>query len=268
MLSQDHIAAYQHDGVVRIKNAFSQEWLDEVRSSIEFGRANPGPMYLDYSKDTSPGTYCTDMWIWRENTHMKNFIFNSPAAELAGEVMEANSVALVTDNWLVREAGAVNKAPWHHDNPYFDVSGEWCVLWMGLEPVRQGEGVVFLKGSYKWGRKFMPLSFAGTGQKAALQEPYEPTPDFTENLADYDVLEFDLDPGDCLIFDSHTLHGAPNPVPPERTVNRLTMRFAHGNAAFEKRGSWTDAQTEYWQAHGMKEGEPIVGDLLPLVWSR
>ena len=139
---------------------------------------------------------------------------------------------------------------------------------MGLEPVRQGEGVVFLKGSHKWGRKFMPLSFAGTGQKAALQEPYEPTPGFTENLIDYDVQEFDLDPGDCLIFDSHTLHGAPNPVPPERTVNRLTMRFAHGNAAFEKRGSWTDAQTEYWQAQGLKEGEPIVGDLLPLVWSR
>ena len=52
MLTQEHIAAYQNDGVVRIKNAFSQEWLDEVRSSIEFGRANPGPMYLDYSKDT------------------------------------------------------------------------------------------------------------------------------------------------------------------------------------------------------------------------
>ena len=57
-------------------------------------------------------------------------------------------------------------------------------------------------------------------------------------------------------------------MPPERTVNGLTMRFAHGNAAFEKRGIGTDAQTEYWQAHGMKEGEPIVGDLLPLVWSR
>jgi hypothetical protein len=127
MLTQEHRAAYQNDGVVRIKNAFSQEWLDEVRSSIEFGRANPGPMYLDYSKDTNPGTYCTDMWIWRENIHMKNFIFNSPAAELAGEAMEASSVALVTDNWLVREAGAVNRAPWHHDNPYFDVSGEWCV---------------------------------------------------------------------------------------------------------------------------------------------
>jgi len=44
---------------------------------------------------------------------------------------------------------------------------------MGLEPVRRGEGVVFLKGLHKWGRRFMPLSFAGTGLKAALQDPYD-----------------------------------------------------------------------------------------------
>ena len=42
MLSQEHMAAYQNNGVVRIKSAFSQEWLDEARRSIEFGRSNPG----------------------------------------------------------------------------------------------------------------------------------------------------------------------------------------------------------------------------------
>ena len=38
MLTQEHMSAYRNDGVVQIKNAFSQEWLDEVRSLIEFGR--------------------------------------------------------------------------------------------------------------------------------------------------------------------------------------------------------------------------------------
>ncbi|MEI9414423.1 phytanoyl-CoA dioxygenase family protein [Mesorhizobium sp. Cs1321R2N1] len=123
MLSDQQIRAYEEDGVVVLRNVFSKDWLDEVRRAVNFGRANPGPMYLDYSKDTKPGTYCADMWIWRENEHMKNFIFNSPAARLAGETMRAESVALITDNWMVREAGAVNRAPWHQDNPYFDVSG-------------------------------------------------------------------------------------------------------------------------------------------------
>ena len=59
-------------------------------------------MYLDYSTDTNPGTDCADMWIWRENAHMNNLIFNSLAAELAGKAIDGNSVALVAENWLVR----------------------------------------------------------------------------------------------------------------------------------------------------------------------
>jgi hypothetical protein len=47
------------------------------------------------------------------------------------------------------------------------------------------------------------------------------------------------------------------------------MRFAKGDALFEKRGSWTDEQTDYWEAHGMREGKPLVkGSLLPIVWQR
>ena len=54
---------------------------------------------------------------------MRSFIFDSPAAEITGELMDVDSVMLVTDNWLIRAEGAVNKAPWHHDGPYFDLDG-------------------------------------------------------------------------------------------------------------------------------------------------
>jgi hypothetical protein len=108
-----------------------------------------------------------------------------------------------------------------------------------------------------------------------LAAPFQITRESTTNVCGttsvliYTRNEFELAPGDCLIFDSHTVHGAPNPVPPSETVNRLTMRFAKGDALFEKRGSWTDEQTDYWEAHGMREGKPLVkGSLLPIVWQR
>jgi len=77
------------------------------------------------------------------------------------EIMDVPSVMRVTDNWLIRETGAVNKAPWHHDAPYFDLDGKGCVLWMALETVGPGEGIVVLEGSHRWGRTFIPESFAG-----------------------------------------------------------------------------------------------------------
>ena len=257
---------YEADGVVCVRRVFDDDWLERVARSIARGRAEPTEMYIDYSADTRPGTYCADMWIWRGNPEMRRFIFESPAAELAGRLMGAASVMLVTDNWLVREAGAVNRAPWHHDDPYFDVGGRWCVLWMGLEPVGIGEGVAFLKGSHKWGRRFMPHSFAGTGPKAEPRPPYEPLPDFDADLDRYDVLEFDLRPGDCLVFDSLTVHGALHARPPLRTVRRLTMRFAPGDATFEKRGPWTDAQCDYLRRFGHRPGRRLTGNMLPLLW--
>lgn len=265
-INEEQLWQYRSDGVVCLHQVFDRDWLDVVAQSISRGRANPSEMYLDYSAETKPGSYCTDMWIWRDNLEMAKFIFESPAAAVVGELMDSESVMLVTDNWLVREAGAVNRAPWHHDNSYFDVSGEWCVLWMGLEPVGSGEGVVFLKGSHRWGRQFMPMSFTGTGPKGELQTPYEPTPDFDAMLDDYEVLEYALNPGDCLVFDSRTVHGAPNPVPPKHSVRRLTMRFAKGDAYFEKRGPWTDAQCDYLQRFGHRIGEPLAGELLPELW--
>ena len=269
MINSRQRESYEQDGVVCLRSVFDAHWLSVIADAIEQGRANPGPMYVDYSAETIPGTYSTDFWIWQNVQPMKEFIFNSPSARITGELMDVNSVMLVTDNWLIRTAGAVNKAPWHHDGPYFDLDGKWCVLWMALEPVGLGEGVVFLKGSHRWGRQFMPESFTGSGPKSELLEPYELIPDYSLELNRFDVAEFELEPGDCLVFDALTVHGAPNPKPQQSDSHRLTMRFADGNAVYRPRGPWTLEMTEYLERKfGLVEGGPYCCELLPILWSR
>ena len=269
MIDTDLRQSYEADGVVCLRRAFDPEWLTVVAEAIDLGRANPGPMYIDYSAETRPGTYCTDFWIWQRVPAMRRFVFDSPAAGIAGEVMGVDSVTLVTDNWLVRAAGAVNKAPWHHDAPYFDLDGKWCVLWMALEPVGPGEGIVFLKGSHKWGKLFMPESFAGTGPKSELQAPYERTPDFAQMADGCFPVEYALEPGDCLVFDALTVHGAPDARPQQRSSRRLTMRFAAGDAVYRRRGAWTRDMTDFLEhEYGLIEGGPYRCDLLPVLWSR
>ena len=269
MIGADLRRAYETDGVVCLRSAFDARWLAIAADAIEQGRANPGPMYIDYSAETKPGTYCGDFWIWQRAPAMRTFIFESPAARIVGELMGVPSVMLVTDNWLVRDAGAVNKAPWHHDAPYFDLDGKWCVLWMALEPVGPGEGIVVLKGSHKWGRTFMPESFAGTGPKAEPQGPYERTPDFARELERHVPVEYTLEPGDCLVFDALTVHGVPEAPLQTHASRRLTMRFAEDDAVYRRRGPWTLDMTEILEReYGLVEGGPYRCDLLPVLWSR
>jgi ectoine hydroxylase-related dioxygenase (phytanoyl-CoA dioxygenase family) len=268
MIDAETREIYERDGVVCLRKAFSIDWLVLAAQAITRSRSKPGPMFIDYSKDTKANSYFGDFWVWPNVPEMRDFIFHSPAAQLAGEVLGVTSTMLVTDNWLVREAGTTNRAPWHHDGPYFDLDGRWCVLWMGLEPIEYGEGIVFLKGSHKWKRHFMPESFAGTGPKDAPVKPYELIPNFTQELHQHDVLEYLLAPGDCLVFDSLTVHGAPNPLPAQTTTRRLTMRFADGEATYRRRGPWTNDMTDYLEEnYGLFEGGPYTCELLPILWS-
>ena len=108
----------------------------------------------------------------------------------------------------------------------------------------------------------------GTGPKGDLIAPYEATPDFSQELDQYEVLEYALEPGDCLIFDALTMHGAPNPVPPQRGVRRFTLRLADGAATYRRRGPWTLEMTEYLEREcDLIEGGPYACDLLPILWT-
>ena len=75
MIDSDVRHACATDGVVRLRAAFDAGWLAVASDAIEQGRANPDPMYIDYSAQMKPGTYCGDFWIWRQVPAMRAFIF-------------------------------------------------------------------------------------------------------------------------------------------------------------------------------------------------
>ena len=86
MIDADLRRAYETDGVVCLRQTFDTGWLQVAFDAIEQGQTNPGPMYVDYSAETTPGTYYGDFWTWPQVPAMRTFIFDSPAARLVGEV--------------------------------------------------------------------------------------------------------------------------------------------------------------------------------------
>ena len=61
----------------------------------------------------------------------KDFVFNSPTSKIAAELLEAQKINLVMDNWFFREAGSKSSPPFHHDISYFDFEGSM------IEPVER-----------------------------------------------------------------------------------------------------------------------------------
>lgn len=225
LVSPTHIDTFRRDGVVHIEHAFEPGWLELLDQGIEADLGNPSPRFEERRSEPASGRYCEDYWVWSRIPQFETFVRESPAARLAAAVLGASRINLVMDNWFMREAGSVAHAPWHHDIAYFDFEGRMCVLWLPLEATGKSEGIEFVRGSHLWDKLFMRIFFDG---HQAAQPPgwvngryYDLPPDIDRRRDEFDVVGFDLQPGDCLLFDIRTLHGSPPDVVPTRTTATL-----------------------------------------------
>ena len=204
----------------------------------------------------------------------KDFVFNSPYAKIACELMSAKKINLVMDNWFLREGGSKSSTPFHHDISYFDMDGTMCVLWLPLQPTGKNEGVVWVKGSHLWNKLFLRVLFKD-GHKVEGNEcivdgkKYELPPDILGNKDKYEFLQWDCKLGDAVIFDMRTLHGTLSSSIPEKTLSRYTLRVAKEDAKISYVGDWTSYNyRKAMQDAGYKNGDSLGGSMFPQLWPK
>lgn len=263
----DAIAQFERDGVVCLRGQFDKNWIDLTRRGIRRNLDNPSPFFRDHTPAGSPGRYVFDFWSWPTVPEFEDLIFNSPAAGIAGQLMRARQATLLMDNWFMRERGAVNGAPWHHDEPYFDFEGRMCILWMPMEPVNREDGLTFVGGSHRWGKLFMASQFSENVPFSCDGDLYADVPDISASPEQYDLLSWDMAPGDCLVFDFRTLHAATAGTKPlDTTIHRMSLRFGAEDTIFQPRGAWTREITDHLTSLGQNPGAVLTNALTPTVW--
>jgi len=269
-LSQQDREIFRRDGVVNLKGAFGAEWLDLLGRGIDRNMATPSPRFEARTMDGSTARYCEDFWVWSEFTEFEEFVRHSPASELAADLLDARRINLVMDNWFLREAGAKSRPPWHHDIAYFDFEGTMCVLWLPLEETPKENGIAFVRGSHLWGKLFQRVFFKSheaAGKPGVVNgQAYEAPPDIDADPGAYDLVAFDCAPGDCIMFDMRTLHGALAETVPDRTIRRYTLRMTAEDGRIRYRGDWAKAERAIFEAAGHKEGDAIDSDFFPRLW--
>ena len=58
------------------------------------------------------------------------------ADEVAARLMGSRTARFFHEHVLVKEPGATERTPWHHDQPYYPVDGDQNVsMWIALDPV-------------------------------------------------------------------------------------------------------------------------------------
>lgn len=260
-VTQDEVDTFQRDGVVCLRGLFDPTWVERMRASAEQSMAAPGELHAELANEHGDqGRFFHDTFVWTRDSDCKDFVFESPAAQIAGALMQSDKINIFFDQWLIKEPGTALKTPWHHDMTYWPINGtQICTLWLALDPVSAQSGAVeYVKGSHKWGQKYRPASFGSSNQ---YTEDIPDVPDIETMRDTLDIAQFDLQPGDCTIHHGLTVHGAPGNLSNETRRRAYTSRWTGDDVVFHPR----DGIQEMPPMPDIPAGGPIDSDLWPKI---
>ena len=261
LVSEADIVAYERDGAVCLRGVFA-DWVETIAAGIERNMAEPGEYAAENLKEGETGRFFDDYCNWQRIAEFSDVVHNSPAAQIAAEIMRSKTAQFFHDHVLVKEPGTSKPTPWHQDIPYYFVDGRQTVsFWIPIDPVRDAT-LRMIAGSHRWDRMVLPVKWLA-GEAFYDKGEYLPVPDPDAEPDKYHVLEWQMEPGDCVLFDYRTVHGARANMA-DRRRRAFSMRWVGDDARYVTRPGRTSPP---FPGHGMKDGERLREDWFPVIWT-
>ena len=88
IVTVQEVRTYQEQGVVCLRGVFG-EWIERLTKGIARNRANPSQFSEWLRAEDSKSFYFNDFLNWRQIPEFEEFVYGSPAGEIAGKLMEA-----------------------------------------------------------------------------------------------------------------------------------------------------------------------------------
>jgi ectoine hydroxylase-related dioxygenase (phytanoyl-CoA dioxygenase family) len=261
-INEAEIAAYERDGVLRLTGVVDDEWRARLGAAIERDLQHPGEFTHGY--EAASGRFHATSRKWTTDTDVRDYVFDSPLPELAATLMRSRKVNLLYDQMFVKEPGTDAPTPWHCDHVVWPLDGKQVIsFWLALDPVTADSGrVEFVRGSHLWKKRYQARSFAKSRLSYPTVEGLEEFPDVNADRAAYDIVTWDLAPGDVIAFTSRTLHGAAGNARADRRRRGYTIRYTGDDITYRPDNFTVPVTLNPYLA----VGDPLDSQLFPIVW--
>ena len=264
-VSDEDIAAYHADGAIAVREVLDSKWLARLREAVEDDIRSPGPFYHGY--DSDEGMFHGNLRLWQHHACFREICLDSHLPQLAQSVLQSRKINLLYDQLFVKESSMSQRTRWHNDQPYWPVSGTQVIsIWLAMDKTTAENGrVEFIRGSHLWNKWYQPEPFGKTQAINGYERnpDYEDIPDIEANREDYDIISWDLEPGDAFIFSAMTVHGAGGSQLKDRRRRGYTVRYTGDDVRYDKRlGTSKPLHNE-----ALSDGDELDSELFPLLIS-
>jgi ectoine hydroxylase-related dioxygenase (phytanoyl-CoA dioxygenase family) len=236
----DHeIEAFERDGVVVLRQVLDPARVAamadpvaravESASSADLSSLAESP---DGPRAPDAGRFYAGVDHWLDDQAFADFACRSSLPGVAAALLRSEHIWFYEDSVLVKEPGAAESTRFHQDSAYFHVAGaQACTFWVPLDPVEPTTGSLqFVRGSHTWERSFRPNLFV-TDEPIPGTEG-ELVPDIAGHPDRYEILCWDLEPGDITVHHYDTLHGAAPNSSPDRPRRAISLRYLGDDIRF------------------------------------
>ena len=261
LVTQEDIITFQRDGVVLIKGLF-KDHVETIRTGIERNMTEPGPYAAENLNAGEGGRFFDDYCNWNRISEFEEVIRNSPAAEVAADLMKSDRVQVFHDHVLVKEPGTSKPTPWHQDGPYYFVEGNQNVsFWSPMDAVTEAS-LRCVAGSHAWEKPVLPTRWLSETNFYPSDETYMAVPD--PDAEGMDIKEWEMEPGDAVAFNYGTLHGARGNSTEQRR-RAFSLRLVGDDARYVERAGPTSPP---FPGHEMTPGQVLREDWFPVIYQR
>ena len=265
-ISPADIKAYETNGAVCLRSVVDPEWLARLGSGIDKIIEQPTELHTIQTLEGEPGYFLSDICMAQKSAEIQNYVLNGPTAGLAAQIMGSRRINFWADTLWVKQSGTLKRTRWHQDQPFFWVNGrQMCVIWCPLEPMPESDSLELIEGSHQWGKWFAPeLSRYGQDLYKADGNTFERMPDIDATLDDYQLMRWAMEPGDVIVFNGSTVHGAPgnSSALKRRAISTIWM----GDDT--RYGERPNPGRPHFHGHDLALGDAMDSGYFPRVWPR
>ncbi len=235
-----------------------------ISAIMDYVKSSGKPLLLD-ENENAKGSFLLDTGIAARSREFRQFSLSGAAPEIAAALLDSNKINFFGDQIFVKEPGTRERTAFHQDATYFEIEGEkCCVLWVPVDPVTLESGtILYVRGSHRDGKLYQPNVFIAQTPLPGAEG--EPLPDIEGHMEDYDIVHFDVEPGDVIVHHYRTVHGAGGNHSRYQVRRAASLRYCGDDIRFQTR-PWAPRQLHHTTR--LKDGDPLSGSDFPVVWSR
>jgi hypothetical protein len=291
-ITEEEIAAFHRDGAALVKGVLSPEWVDVLREGTDTAIEHPDVM------SESLGTLRVDQFPAAKSAALRRMLDESPLAEIVGRALGC-AVRFYMDQLFFKPTGLFLPTPWHQDTCYYNLDGHDLIrAWVSPDPVPREVSLEVVRGSHLWNTTYSPLAGRDPdlddNARAMLESarPGEPmlgadayddwnyfsgirdnslpkVPDIEAHRDSYDILGWDYEPGDVILFHGHILHGAGGNVVSERPRRAHASLWAGNDVRYLHRTGQIIPDPRALYPYKPRSGQFLSDfpEVFPVAWS-